>query len=67
MAESRPPTFKAYGVKPVCHSCGRKLSAQETLWFTGAGYTTPPAVFGRECWKQASMWTKERHGWQQAA
>ena len=36
MAEpSRKPTAAQYGVKLVCHGCGRRLRATEPLWFTG--------------------------------
>jgi len=53
MAEpSRKPTFKQYGVQPVCGGCGRKLAATEALWFRG--WPLPVAVFGRCCLEQAS-------------
>ncbi len=45
-------SFKKYGVKPVCSGCGRKLERAEPLWFT----TIPkPAVYGRECFKEATQ------------
>ena len=43
---SRPPTFKQYGVEGVCHGCGRKLRADENLWFQGF---PRPAVWGFAC------------------
>ena len=53
MAEaSRKPTFKGYGVKPICGGCGRKLAATEALWFR---FVPPPrAVYGRCCLEAAA-------------
>lgn len=45
-APSRPPTFKAHGVKPVCAGCGRKLTYLESLWFVSLPF---PAVYGFSC------------------
>lgn len=50
---SRPPTFKQYGVEPVCAGCGRKLiaSKEPAMWFQGI---PTPAVWGYCCWKEAA-------------
>jgi hypothetical protein len=45
-APSRPPTFKQYGVKPSCNGCGRRLRADENLWFQAHPV---PAVWGFSC------------------
>lgn len=45
-APSIPPSYKQYGVKPVCYGCGRKLTYNESLWFVGGD---SPAVFGFSC------------------
>jgi len=51
-APSRKPTFKDYGVKPVCSGCGRKLVAKDepAMWFA----SNPGRVFGLCCWKLAA-------------
>ncbi len=49
---SRPPTFKAYGVKPVCAGCNRRLRATEPLWFEGGSADRYAFVLGRECFRE---------------
>jgi len=62
MAEpSRPPSFKAYQVRRECYGCGRKLRADDCLWFAGRGYGTDAAVFcfRPECVRVAAAYGKE--------
>lgn len=60
MAEpSRPPSFKQYGTRRECYACGRKLRADDLLWFAGRGYGTVAAVFGfcsESCDRAAARW-----------
>ena len=45
-APSRPPTFKAFGLRPYCSGCGRRLTPTEPLWFQGHPFR---AVWGWCC------------------
>lgn len=44
---SRPPTFRAYHSTGHCLGCGRKLTADEPVWFRG--YPKPSGAFGFTC------------------